>query len=139
MHTKDGHGVAVGDKLWLEVEVTNTTGGTEYCNCDVETVEPMFPGQNKNHLVINTKQAVKEPPLVANFDFGQFVDYGQKALHVLQKAGDAGIDLVKQSMVMYKAITKKDMVGIFTALNDGKRDVTAIMDAIKAEFNITDG
>lgn len=139
MHTKDNHEVKVGDKLWMQFEVTGCTGGTEYCNCDVQSCEVMFPGQNKNSMVINTKQAYKNPPLVAEFNFGDLVGYGQKAINVLKVAGDAGIDLVRQSMVMYKAVTSKDLIGIFTALDNGKRDVTAIMEAIKAEFDITDG
>lgn len=56
-HTKSGKIVNVGDTLTVLFTVRDVQLGEEFCNCTVETVEPMFPSLHKSALVINTKQA----------------------------------------------------------------------------------
>jgi hypothetical protein len=55
-HDKNGVLLAVGDEVIVRAKVTQVHTGTEYCNLTLETVEPMFPGKDKNTITLNTKQ-----------------------------------------------------------------------------------
>jgi len=63
-HDKNGKLVENGARVRVDFIVTNVyqTEGDGYCNASLETVEPMFPGQHKTSLTVNTKQVeVVEP------------------------------------------------------------------------------
>lgn len=56
---KNGALVKVGDTVIVPCVITSITEGTEYCNVTMETVEPMYPGDSKNTIVLNAKQVEK--------------------------------------------------------------------------------
>ena len=58
-HDKNGNVLAAGDEVIVRAKVTQVHTGEEYCNLTVETVEPMFPGDVKSTLTLNTKQVEK--------------------------------------------------------------------------------
>lgn len=58
MHDKNGTPLKQGDIVSVLCKVVNTTEGTEYCNMTVETVEPMYPGEYKTSVTLNTRQVV---------------------------------------------------------------------------------
>lgn len=59
-HGKNGEELKKGDEAIVRVKITDIQTGSEYCNCTVETVEPMYPGQDKTTITLNTKQIEKE-------------------------------------------------------------------------------
>lgn len=64
-HDKNGKLVEKGAKVRVDFVVTEVyqTEGDGYCNASLETVEPMFPTENKCHLTVNAKQCeVVEKP-----------------------------------------------------------------------------
>lgn len=59
-HDKNGVILAVGDRVTVEFTVTSVSTGDEYCNVNLESVEPMYPGPHKTTLgAVNTRQTVK--------------------------------------------------------------------------------
>ena len=146
MHTKDNQPVAKGDKLWLQIEVTDVSTNPEFCNCSGQTVEKMFPGDNTVHVgPLNTKQLLKNPPIpmmntvrgqVVDFNFMDAVAYAKKAVKVLQQAGDLAIEVVVAGFAMYTAFTDRDLTGLFANLKVAGTDVQKIIAIIKAEFQL---
>ena len=61
-HDKLGQPLAVGDEVVVRCTVTEVQAGTEYCNLQVKTKEPMFPGNDKTTITLNAKQVVKSLP-----------------------------------------------------------------------------
>lgn len=59
MHDKNGKPLTDGDKVTLTCVIRSCTGGPDYCNIMVETVEPMFPGEHKTSISLNAKQVEK--------------------------------------------------------------------------------
>lgn len=59
MHDRNGKPLAIGDKVNVPCVITALQPGAEYCNCTVETVEPMPPTKNKNTITFNTRQVEK--------------------------------------------------------------------------------
>jgi hypothetical protein len=55
-HDKNGNSLEVGDHIIIEGIISQVFTGEEYCNINVETLEPMFPGTNKSLLTLNAKQ-----------------------------------------------------------------------------------
>jgi hypothetical protein len=55
-HDKNGVLIEEGDLVNIRARVKTVTTGEEYCNVTLETVEPMFPGTDKNSIVLNAKQ-----------------------------------------------------------------------------------
>lgn len=58
-HDKNGQPLTAGDDVLIRATVTSVSPGEEYCNVNVETVEPMFPGTNKTLIVLNARQVEK--------------------------------------------------------------------------------
>lgn len=58
-HDKNGQELKVGDTVAVEAVVTAIFQTDDYCNVNLNTVEPMFPGNDKTFLVLNTKQVEK--------------------------------------------------------------------------------
>jgi len=58
-HDKNGQQLSVGDDVLIRATVTNVSAGEEYCNVNLETVEPMFPGEHKTPIVLNARQVEK--------------------------------------------------------------------------------
>ena len=59
MHDRFGRPIQVGDKVLVECVAKECYATDEYCNLTLETVLPMFPGENKTVIVVNAKQVVK--------------------------------------------------------------------------------
>ena len=55
-HDKNGKLVEKGATVNVSFKVVDVYTGDDYCNASLETVEPMFPGDHKTGLTINTKQ-----------------------------------------------------------------------------------
>lgn len=58
-HDKHGTALSVGDVVSINAKITAIHEGDEYCNLSLETMEPMFPSNNKSALSLNAKQVVK--------------------------------------------------------------------------------
>lgn len=55
-HDKNGRVLTEGDLVNVPARVKRIHEGDEYCNVEIETVEPMYPGDSKSNLTLNTKQ-----------------------------------------------------------------------------------
>jgi hypothetical protein len=64
-HDVNGNELEVGDAVWVRCRVTAIQTGDEYCNCTLETVEPMYPGTHHTVLSLNARQVLKPLPGVA--------------------------------------------------------------------------
>lgn len=60
----------------------------------------------------------------------------QHALNLLNTQGEKAIDAVRQIFVGIEALTRRDLFGVFAALNKVHANVSEIVSAIKAEFNV---
>ncbi|MEN3329015.1 MAG: hypothetical protein V7638_3822 [Acidobacteriota bacterium] len=58
-HDKNGNTLSVGDEVLIRAVVNRVDAGEEYCNVGLETVEPMFPGDYRSGLTLNTRQVEK--------------------------------------------------------------------------------
>jgi hypothetical protein len=58
-YDKDGKPLQVGDRVQIPCRITALLEGVDYCNCVVETQEPMYPSRNKTGFTLNTRQLVK--------------------------------------------------------------------------------
>lgn len=59
-HDKNGQVLSIGDTVLIEAKVKNVYTGDEYCNVELETVEVMYPGENKSGITLNAKQVTKK-------------------------------------------------------------------------------
>lgn len=60
-HDKNGAELKVGDVVTVEATVKELSTGVEFCNIQLETVDPMYPGNAKTGLGwVNAKQVVKK-------------------------------------------------------------------------------
>lgn len=59
-HDKNKQPIKEGDRVNVEFTVKRVyeTEGGGYCNAELETVEPMYPTENKSQLTINARQCV---------------------------------------------------------------------------------
>lgn len=163
-HTKDGMEVVQGNTYNLPVRVTSVQSAPEYCNCNIETVEPMFPTNQPTLIVVNTKQLLaiqvthQPPPGVADpmsqpiDDLGRpkaqlqaqvvglgipdVVDFARHAVNVLKKAGDAAIEVIQAGFKMYSAFTDRDLGKILSAFNEAQDRVQSVINAIREEFQL---
>ncbi len=57
-HDKNGNLIEVGAKVRVDfiVKQVYQTEGDGFCNATLESVEPMFPTQNKTTLTVNARQ-----------------------------------------------------------------------------------
>lgn len=62
--------------------------------------------------------------------------YARKAVTLLQENGDEFIDMIDAGFRAFKALTGKDYVTLFAALNDVNRNARTVIAAIKAEFDL---
>lgn len=77
-------------------------------------------------------------PMMATvgLSFGGLVEFARKAVHLLQTTGGEFIDLLETGFKLWSAISSRDLGGILRAFSDGRRNVEAIIAAIKEEFGI---
>jgi hypothetical protein len=62
MHDMRGKPINVGDQVLVPCVVTSLGPGSDYCNCSLQTVEPMYPGKSKTGLTLNTRQFLNPEP-----------------------------------------------------------------------------
>lgn len=55
-HDRNGHLVTEGALVTIPCRVISVGAGEEFHNCTVETLEPMYPGEQKTSLALNTQQ-----------------------------------------------------------------------------------
>jgi hypothetical protein len=58
-HDVSGKLLQVGDTVTLRCRVTSLTLNDDYCNAIIESVQSMYPGENKTIVTVNTKQVEK--------------------------------------------------------------------------------
>ncbi len=58
-HDRKGNRLSVGDHVIIEATVTAVHQTDEYCNLSLETIEPMFPSDNKSAISLNAKQVTR--------------------------------------------------------------------------------
>lgn len=80
MHDKYGQPIEVGDVVLIPATVKSLTGSADYCNVEVETTEPNFPGESKGTFHLNTKQCLKTKPGAAGVPqpLGETIGPGDK-------------------------------------------------------------
>lgn len=66
-HDRNGAVVRKGDQVLVFCTVKEVQAGDEYCNVQLETVEPMYPGEYKTGITLNAKQVVRVEPPVGEF------------------------------------------------------------------------
>lgn len=137
--SKDGTDLKVGDKVWVPCEVTKVNG--EFgINLTMNTALPCPNSGQPTNMTLGAGQVFSHEPKIQKFSFDQatLTGYAKHAINVLQgPAGSAAVDLIKVGFEGWKAVSGRDFAGLFAALNDGKKDVNAIVAAIKAEFSLT--
>lgn len=57
-HDSDGRELKVGDVVHVPCIITAIQPTNEYCNVNMETIEPMFPGTYKSTFTLNAKQVL---------------------------------------------------------------------------------
>jgi hypothetical protein len=57
-HDRDGELLKVGDEVNIPCRVKEIQMTEEFCNCTLESNQPMYPGNNRSSFVVNTKQVV---------------------------------------------------------------------------------
>lgn len=55
-HDKNGTVLQPGDSVLIRGTVREVHAGEEYCNLNVDTDEPMYPGDSKTLIVVNARQ-----------------------------------------------------------------------------------
>ena len=58
-HDKNGNILQPGDQVIVRAVVNRVDAGDEYCNVNLETEEPMYPGDYRSAIVLNTRQVEK--------------------------------------------------------------------------------
>lgn len=59
-HDRDGRLLNVGDHVLVPCNIKEIHITEEYCNVNLETSQPMYPGTHKSSLCLNSKQVVKQ-------------------------------------------------------------------------------
>lgn len=59
-HDMNGTELKVGDRVLIEFVIKEIHLTEEYCNCNLDSVIPMYPSRNTSSIVINTKQCEKK-------------------------------------------------------------------------------
>ncbi len=57
-HDRDGRVINPGDTVLVPCRVLVVHNGEEYCNVDLETSQPMYPGDSRTKIVLNARQVV---------------------------------------------------------------------------------
>ena len=84
----------------------------------------------------STSAPVPEPMGAVGLDWTGVRAYAEKAIKLIQDHGHEFLDMIDAGFRAFKAITSRDMLGIFAALNDVTVDLQKLIAAIKDEFGI---
>lgn len=55
-HDLSGNELKVGDRVLIPCRIKALHLTEEYCNLDLETIQPMYPGDKLNNFTLNSKQ-----------------------------------------------------------------------------------
>lgn len=69
-------------------------------------------------------------------DWSGVYSFAEQAIQLVQDHGDKFLSLLRNGFKAFQAITGRDFMGIFTALNAATVDLQALVQAIKDEFGI---
>ena len=58
-HDISGQPLREGDEVLIRARVVRIDSGDNYCNVSLETVQPMYPGEHKSAITLNTRQVEK--------------------------------------------------------------------------------
>lgn len=58
-HDKNGELLKVGDHVVVECEVVEVYAATDFCNVQLQFVEPMYPSDRRDRVTLNAKQVTK--------------------------------------------------------------------------------
>lgn len=58
-HDRNGQPLRVGDEVLVFCKVEQIHVGEEYCNVQLKTIEPMYPGEHSTVITLNGKQIVR--------------------------------------------------------------------------------
>lgn len=58
-HDIHGKLLSVGDTVKVLCRVKEIHNTEEYCNVNLETLQPMYPGEHRSGIVLNAKQVEK--------------------------------------------------------------------------------
>lgn len=57
---RDGNLLSVGDMVTVPCKIRGITQTEEYCNVTLETEGKMFPGEDRTHFILNSRQVIKK-------------------------------------------------------------------------------
>lgn len=63
-------------------------------------------------------------------------DVVEHVIRLLESQGDTAVAIVRRLLKLVKAVTDRDLLAIFTLLNDTVVDVKKVIAAVKAEFGL---
>jgi hypothetical protein len=55
-HDKNGRVIVAGDVVNIPCTVRDVQQGEEFCNVNLETIEPMFPRKDRSVITLNARQ-----------------------------------------------------------------------------------
>lgn len=58
-HDNNGKLISVGDQVMIPAVVKEIYSTEEYCNVQLKTLHPMYPGDSYDTITLNAKQVVK--------------------------------------------------------------------------------
>lgn len=78
------------------------------------------------------------PPMMATvgLSWEGVLDFAKKSIKLIQDQGSTFLDLIENGFKAFKAVTGRDFIGVFAAIQQAGGDLQKIIEAIKAEFNI---
>jgi hypothetical protein len=86
----------------------------------------------------NTFGSLPPTPLMAGvgLSFVDVQEVAQGVIHLLQTQGDRALSVAKNTLLLIKAVSSRDMLVLFAAVNALSVDVPAIIAAVKLEFGL---
>jgi 2-polyprenyl-3-methyl-5-hydroxy-6-metoxy-1,4-benzoquinol methylase len=68
--------------------------------------------------------------------FSDVIDFARDAIDLIRENGDRFLSMIENTFKAYSAITSRDLSALLAALADGKRDLEAIIAAIRETFGV---
>lgn len=74
----------------------------------------------------------------AGLSFGDVEVFARKSVKLLRENGDTFLDMIEGCFKAYRALTGRNFIGVFAAINETHGNVVKLIDAINAEFGFSD-
>lgn len=134
-HDKFGAEVKAGDQVVLRCKVLSVQAHADFCNCTLETVEPLHPGQHKTAVTCNAGQVeLAGAPVGLSLD--EVKGLAQHAVNLLESHGEHAVNTAVGILRLVRFAAARDMLGVFAQLNQTSVDVKALIAAVRAEFGL---